>query len=126
MAQQDLPLLELFSQLRECGLPLGIGEYQLALKAWQAGYGTADRAALERLCRTLWVKSPEESEIFAAQFNRLIQQGPNLQLPAESTLRRSPWFWPKAMTLAGLAGSSLIIALSLLTGESEVLPKSGA
>ena len=119
MAQQDLPLLELFSQLRECGLPLGIGEYQLALKAWQAGYGTADRAALERLCRTLWVKSPEESEIFAAQFNRLIQQGPNLQVPAESTLRRSPWFWPKAMTLAGLAGSSLIIALSLLNLRKE-------
>ena len=119
MAQQDLPLLELFSQLRECGLPLGIGEYQLALKAWQAGYGTADRAALERLCRTLWVKSPEESEIFAAQFNRLIQQGPNLQLPAESTLRRSPWFWPKAMTLAGLVGSSLIIALSLLNLRKE-------
>ena len=119
MAQQDLPLLELFSQLRECGLPLGIGEYQLALKAWQAGYGTADRAALERLCRTLWVKSPEESEIFAAQFNRLIQQGPNLQLPAESTLRRSPWFWLKAMTLAGLVGSSLIIALSLLNLRKE-------
>ena len=120
MAQQDLPLLELFSQLRECGLPLGIGEYQLALKAWQAGYGTADRAALERLCRTLWVKSPEESEIFEAKFNRLIQQWPDPQTPGNQlTPLRSTWLWPKVMTLAVLAGSSLIIGLSLLNLRKE-------
>lgn len=76
MPPEELPLLELFIQLRECGLPLGIGEYQLVLKAWQAGYGTTDRNSLKRLCRTVWVKSPEDAQLFEVQFNRLVQQLP--------------------------------------------------
>ena len=73
MPPEELPLLELFTQLRECGLPLGIGEYQLVLKAWQAGYGTKNRAALERLCRTAWVKSPEDAKVFEAQFDLTVR-----------------------------------------------------
>ncbi|WP_260675909.1 MULTISPECIES: hypothetical protein [Nostocales] len=68
----DLPLLELFTKLREAGLPLGIDEYQLVLKSLQGGFGISDNAALKRLCQTLWVKSAEEKLIFEYQFKQLI------------------------------------------------------
>ncbi len=68
----DLPLLELFTRLREAGLPLGIDEYQAVLQALQAGFGINDKAALKRLCQTLWVKSAEEKRLFEYQFKQLI------------------------------------------------------
>lgn len=105
-----LPLLELFTQLREAGLPLGIGEYQLVLKAWQAGYGTKDRAALARLCRTLWVKSPEEDRIFAIQFDRLMQDLPPNQIGGSlQTFNPRQLGTPQNIALAILVTSSLII-----------------
>jgi uncharacterized protein with von Willebrand factor type A (vWA) domain len=116
MAAKDLPLLELFTQLREVGgLPLGIGEYQQVLKAWRAGYGTADRNALKRLCRTIWVKSPEEEEIFESQFNRLIQQLPERKAFREQDpIRQFDWFNPKYAALAVLGSSTVIIVACLL------------
>lgn len=72
MDVNDLPLLELFTRLREAGLPLGIDEYQSVLQALQAGFGISDNAALKRLCQTLWVKSAEEKLIFEYQFKQLI------------------------------------------------------
>lgn len=74
MSHPELPLLELFQKLREAGLPLGLEEYQLALRALQSGFGIPDRAALARLCRTLWVKSPEEKLIFDSCFNRVMAE----------------------------------------------------
>ncbi len=68
----DYPLLELFTRLREAGLPLGLGEYQLALRALQGGFGLPDRAALKRLCCTLWVKSAEEKLIFDYHFDQVM------------------------------------------------------
>ena len=67
------PLLELFYQLREAGLPLGAEEYQLALRSLQSGFGLSDRAALKRVCRTLWVKSEEQGWIFEGCFDRTLQ-----------------------------------------------------
>ena len=67
----DYPLLELFTRLREAGLPLGLGEYQLALRALQGGFGLRDRAALKRLCCTLWIKSAEEKLIFEDCFKQV-------------------------------------------------------
>jgi uncharacterized protein with von Willebrand factor type A (vWA) domain len=67
-----LPLLTLFTRLREAGFPLGIDDYQAALTALQAGFGVGDRAALARLCRTLWVKSEEEHRLFDYHFDRTI------------------------------------------------------
>lgn len=115
MTQDDLPLLELFSQLRECGLLLGIGEYQLVLRAWQAGYGTTDRAALKRLCQTVWVKSPEELEIFEAKFNQLVKQLP-MRPAALDELAPLPYqgFKPKLAALATFLGSTVIIAICLV------------
>ncbi|MBD2681872.1 MULTISPECIES: hypothetical protein [Nostoc] len=68
----DLPLLELFTRLRQAGLPLGVDDYQSMLHALQAGYGLPNRAALARLCRLLWVKSVEEKYIFDYHFEQLI------------------------------------------------------
>jgi uncharacterized protein len=59
-----LPLQELFTRLREAGLPLGLGDYEAVVVALQGGYGVGDRAALERLCRTLWVRSVDEGRVF--------------------------------------------------------------
>jgi uncharacterized protein with von Willebrand factor type A (vWA) domain len=69
---EALPLLELFTRLQEAGLPLGIGEYELVLKALQRGFGFPDRAALFRLCCTIWVKSEEERRIFAYHFEQVM------------------------------------------------------
>jgi hypothetical protein len=67
----EIPLLDLFTRLKDAGLPLGVGEYQLALKALQAGFGLADRESLARLCRTLWIKSSDEDRIFEYHFEQL-------------------------------------------------------
>ena len=68
----ELPLIELFTRLREAGLPLGINEYQLALQSLQAGFGIQDRESLAKLCRTLWIKSPEENRLFNHHFEQSI------------------------------------------------------
>ena len=72
MDASGLPLLELFNKLRDVGLPLGINEYQLVLKSLQGGFGIKDKAALKRLCQTLWVKSHEEKQIFEYYFQKLV------------------------------------------------------
>ncbi|MEH2361429.1 hypothetical protein [Nostoc sp.] len=88
MDVNDLPLLELFTKLREAGLPLGIDEYQLVLQAMQAGFGINDEAALKRLCQTLWVKSAEEKQLFEDYFELVIGNEPVLStaktLPTQS------------------------------------------
>ncbi|MBM0744090.1 VWA domain-containing protein [Phormidium sp. CLA17] len=68
----ELPLLELFTRLREAGLPLGIPHYEAAVQALQKGYGLPDRAALARLCQTLWVRSSDEQRLFNYYFEQLI------------------------------------------------------
>lgn len=71
---EELPLLELFTRLREAGLPLGIDEYRLVLKALQEGFGTTDQEALAELCRTLWVKSQDEEHLFNYHFQQVITE----------------------------------------------------
>ncbi|BAY26833.1 VWA containing CoxE family protein [Calothrix sp. NIES-2100] len=71
--QEELPLLELFTRLREAGLPLGIDEYCLVLKALQQGFGTADQEALAEMCCTLWVKSPDEEHLFKYHFQQVMK-----------------------------------------------------
>ncbi|MBR8840084.1 MAG: hypothetical protein DSM106950_40350, partial [Stigonema ocellatum SAG 48.90 = DSM 106950] len=72
MDVNDLPLQELFTRLRDAGLPLGINQYQLVLQALQAGFGMSDQAALKRLCQTLWVKSTEERRVFEYHFEEVM------------------------------------------------------
>ncbi|MBW4596637.1 MAG: hypothetical protein KME46_28000 [Brasilonema angustatum HA4187-MV1] len=83
----ELPLQELFTRLREAGLPLGIDEYQLVLQSLQVGFGMTDKGALKRLCQTLWVKSAEEKRIFEYQFEQLI--GTEAVVPSSETLVKS-------------------------------------
>ncbi|MDF0555630.1 DUF4114 domain-containing protein [Kamptonema sp. UHCC 0994] len=68
----ELPLLELFMRLREAGLPLGVDEYNLLLRALQAGFGISDCDALARLCCNLWVKSDEQKRLFDYHFEQVI------------------------------------------------------
>jgi len=85
ISTEDLPLLELFQQLRKAGFPLGIEEYQTLLRALQACFGISDDAdelqsnsaqadldALKRLCQTLWVKSLEDIPVFNYHFKQYI------------------------------------------------------
>jgi uncharacterized protein with von Willebrand factor type A (vWA) domain len=72
VSTEQLPLIELFSRLRDAGMPLGVDNYQHLINALQSGFGLPDRAALSRLCRTLWVKSREEEQLFAFHFDKLI------------------------------------------------------
>ncbi|MEM1393619.1 MAG: putative Ig domain-containing protein [Cyanobacteria bacterium P01_C01_bin.38] len=74
----NLPLLELFTRLRKAGLPLGVDDYQAVLKALQAGYGIENKTALARLCRTLWVKSKQDKQLFDYHFEQIIAPPPEL------------------------------------------------
>lgn len=67
----EFPLLALFTRLQKAGMPLGLEEYQLALKAIQAGFGVNDAASLKRLCSTLWVKAEDDQHIFDYHFGVL-------------------------------------------------------
>jgi uncharacterized protein with von Willebrand factor type A (vWA) domain len=79
---EELPLLNLFTRLREAGLPLGIDEYRLILTALQKGFGTSDRESLADLCRALWVKSKDEEHLFNYHFQQVMSQPQNK--PAEN------------------------------------------
>lgn len=83
-AEPNLPLYELFTRLRQAGLPLGIDEYQELLLALQGGFGIRDRATLARVCKTLWVKSAEEAHLFDYHFEQVISSLSLLELPAFS------------------------------------------
>ncbi len=71
---QKFPVLELFNRLQEAGLPLGLDEYQLVLRALQSGFGIEDREALARLCGTVWVKSNEEKLLFDYHFEQVMEE----------------------------------------------------
>ena len=87
----DLPLVELFTRLRLAGLPLGIDEYQLLIRALHHGFGAPNRAALARLCKTLWIKSAEEERLFdyhfAALFPTLAEDTPVIAPEEEGNAR---------------------------------------
>ena len=75
--QEELPLLDLFTRLREAGLPLGIDEYRLILEALQKGFGTTNQETLAELCRTLWVKSKDEEHLFNYHFQQVMSVSTN-------------------------------------------------
>ncbi|MBO3462315.1 hypothetical protein G7B40_003400 [Aetokthonos hydrillicola Thurmond2011] len=85
--QEELPLLNLFTQLREAGLPLGIDEYRLVLKALQEGFGIADQESLAELCRTLWIKSKDEEHLFNYHFDQVIKLTHPIITPTTSEQR---------------------------------------
>ena len=90
MNTNELPLQQLFTKLREAGLPLGIDEYELILRSLQGGFGITDKAALKRLCQTLWVKSAEEKAVLEYHFDQVIDSetvvSASEKLPSNSEL----------------------------------------
>ncbi len=113
MDVNELPLQELFTRLREAGLPLGIDEYQLVLQAMQAGFGMTDKEALKRLCQTLWVKSAEERRLFEYQFERVMDsEGVVLNSKTQSAKRRKIFRITRYVILGFLVGIVLGIGSS--------------
>jgi uncharacterized protein with von Willebrand factor type A (vWA) domain len=114
MPAQEMPLLDLFLRLQKAGLPLGIDEYQLALRALQAGFGLQDWADLQRLCHTLWVKSAEERRSFDHHFEQMrLQQiarsEKNIQAQEEqSEQAQTPG--PSSLSISAIETTSEIIA----------------
>lgn len=73
----DLPLQDLFEKLCDAGFVLGIDDYELLLQALMAGFGLSKEEpleCLERLCKTLWVKSPQEMTTFEYCFQQVMSQ----------------------------------------------------
>lgn len=66
----ELALQGLFLYLTQHGFPLGIRDYEDALKALQAGYGLADRQHLLWLCQTLWARTEEEHRVLDLLFRQ--------------------------------------------------------
>jgi uncharacterized protein len=132
--REELPLQELFTRLREAGLPLGLNDYQAVVKAMQGGYGVADRASLARLCRMLWVRSDDEQRVFEYCFAELMEDSVNPPIledlepgsvPPElwangrfellKNLLKSPWGIPIVIFLLGLMTWSAITLISRLS-----------
>jgi uncharacterized protein len=112
-------------------LPLGLNDYQAVVKALQGGYGVEDMAALERLCRMLWVRSDDEQKVFEYCFAELMKGSVNppilkdlepgsvpLALGARArlgllkNLLKSPWGTPIVILLLGLMTWSAITLIS--------------
>ena len=94
---EEIPLLKvllcLFYSLRQYGLPLGVEDYMLVLRALQGGFGIGDRDSLERLCCTLWTKSEQEARLLHQLLGRAITNAPSsaeLPQPVEDTPNPSP------------------------------------
>lgn len=123
MTIEPLPLLELFTRLRDAGLPLGTDEYQLVLKALQGGFGLDDRAALQQLCETLWIKNNEEKQLLVHHFNQLFplefeSSGiPSTTLRSQKQIWKNPGFYLLATILCGTS----ILGTRLVMPEAESL-----
>ncbi|NJN11696.1 MAG: SUMF1/EgtB/PvdO family nonheme iron enzyme [Richelia sp. RM1_1_1] len=64
-----IPLLDLFYQLRDTGLPLTIDQYYLAVDALKKSIDAeldfiSDELAIKQLCRIVWVKSKQQKNLF--------------------------------------------------------------
>lgn len=68
-------LYRFFTRLRKAGFTLGQSEYQLLLQALQAGFGLEnDQESLLRLCKCLWLTSPQDEAEFLYQYRETIEE----------------------------------------------------
>ena len=89
MSTIDSLLLALFHRLRQGGVPLGVGEYLLAVRTLRAGYGLDRPEHLRSICRLLWAKSCEDQELFDLTYAELVE--PRLRpRPTTSPPRSAP------------------------------------
>ncbi|WP_437537296.1 VWA domain-containing protein [Sorangium sp. So ce726] len=82
LAVDDLPLVELFEDLREAGLPLGTRDYLELLRALRMGEGLDDTRALLRLCQLLWTGTREEARLLERLFERAVDAAARRVRPA--------------------------------------------
>ncbi len=124
MNVEELPLFELYTRLREKGLPLGLNEYAQLVKALQAGFGLPDQKALSRLCCALWVKNEEEEDIFNYQFAEVIGCKTPSHAEIAKTNDQGSTFYREAViaqqlaaqtTRNGLIGISIALLLFLVS-----------
>ena len=66
--------INLFFRLRQSGLPLTIGDYNLLLNALQKGLGTESKGDFLKTCQILWSKSLEQREIISIEFQNYYQE----------------------------------------------------
>lgn len=87
----DLPLLELFTRLRE-PLKLGFEQYHLLLQALESGFGLGGVDDLKFLCRLLWLKSrhTEAEKQFNEIFDEYAKGFRSLPEPDRKTPKNSP------------------------------------
>ncbi|WP_437909565.1 VWA domain-containing protein [Sorangium sp. So ce327] len=82
LAVDELPLVELFQDLREAGLPLGTRDYLELLRALRMGEGLDDNRALLRLCQLLWTGTREEARLLERLFERAVDAAARRSRPA--------------------------------------------
>lgn len=70
--RNDFPLIDLFIELRNAGLQLGIRDYEALIKAMQAGFGISSKDALLYLCKTIWAKDTTEAELIKIYFQKYL------------------------------------------------------
>jgi uncharacterized protein with von Willebrand factor type A (vWA) domain len=90
MNDLDSLLYPLFDYLRRAAVPIGVGDYLLALKTLRTGQGIESLDRLQFTCKLLWAKSQEDQELIDQAFTRLVaphfqrdKQTPPLQLPVD-------------------------------------------
>jgi uncharacterized protein with von Willebrand factor type A (vWA) domain len=90
MIIREIPLLDLFNRLRQYGLPLGVDDYMILLRALQAGFGIEDPDSLRHLCSLLWIKSKTDKRLFDWIYQQYLRQPsvnlPETQLPEEQEI----------------------------------------
>lgn len=94
LSQLNLPLYELFSQLRQAGFPLGICDYNLLIEALQTDIYSLESESLKRLLKTIWVKNCFQKQLFEEIFPQVFtkesvdpvqpSQTPNPDIPPPS------------------------------------------
>jgi uncharacterized protein len=67
----ELLLEGAFRTLVRAGLRLSVRDYLAAMAALEAGFGVGSRAALLRLCQSLWARSDDEARLVKATFDRM-------------------------------------------------------
>lgn len=94
MHDLDSLLYPLFDYLRRAAVPIGVGDYLLALKTLRAGQDIESLARICFTCKLLWAKSQEDQELIEQAFTRLVEphfqrdkQTPQFQPPVDPPQR---------------------------------------
>jgi uncharacterized protein with von Willebrand factor type A (vWA) domain len=73
MSELDTSLFQVFEQLRQQGVPLGVSDYLEAIETIQTGWGLEDIDSFKSLLRLFWTKSREDGEFFDTTFAKLVE-----------------------------------------------------